>query len=96
MNRKLHILAQRRERLILEAAQQRMQLAQAVDTWRGPLALVDQGLVAMNFIRSHPFYVAGISAVFVRLFRKSFIGKWFSRGKIALQLLQKLQSNFLT
>jgi hypothetical protein len=94
MNKKLLLLAQRRERLVLEAAQQRMQLAQAIETWRGPLALADQGLAAISFIKSHPFYVAGVSAIFVRLFRKSFIGKWFSRGKIALQLVRKLQSSF--
>lgn len=96
MNRKLHILAQRRERLLLEAAQQRLQLAQAIEAWRGPLALANQGLATISFIKNHPFYVAGISVVFVRLFRKSFIGRWFSRGKIALQLVQKLQSGFLT
>jgi hypothetical protein len=94
MNKKLLLLAQRRERLVLEAAQQRMQLAQAIETWRGPLAFADQGLAAISFIKSHPFYVAGVSAIFVRLFRKSFIGKWFSRGKIALQLVRKLQSSF--
>lgn len=95
MNRKLLILAQRRERLVLEAAQQRVQLAQAIEAWRSPLALADQGLAAISFIKNHPFYVAAISTIFVRLFRKSFIGKWFSRGKTALQLVRKLQSVFL-
>lgn len=94
MNNKLLLLAQRRERLVLEADQQRMRLAQAVEAWRGPLALADQGLAAISFIKSHPFYVAGISAVIVRLFRKSFIGRWLSRGKLALQLVRKLQSSF--
>lgn len=92
---KLLILAQRRERLVLEAAQQRVQLTEAIEAWRGPLALADQGLAAISFIKSHPFYVAGISAVFLRLFRKSFIGKLFLRGKIALHLARKLQSSFL-
>ncbi len=95
MKRKLLVLAQRRERLVTEAAQQRVQLVQAIKVWRGPLAMADQGLAAISFIKNHPFYVAGISAVFVRLFRKSFIGKWFSRGKIALHLARKLQSIFL-
>ena len=95
MKRKLRILAQRRERLVLEAAQQRVQLAEAIEAWRGPLALADQGLAAISFIRNHPFYVAGISAVFVRIFRKSFIGKWFARGRIALHLARKLQNIFL-
>lgn len=96
MNKKLLVLAQRRERLVLEAAQQRMQFAQAIEAWRGPLTLADQGLAAISFIKNHPFYVAGISAILVRLFRKSFIGKWLLRGKIALQLVQKLQSSFFS
>ncbi len=95
MNRKLLILAQRRERLVSEAAQQREQLAQALEAWRGPLALADQGFAAISFIKNHPFYVAGISAVFVRLARKSFIGKWVGRGMMAWQLVRKLQRSFL-
>jgi dihydropteroate synthase len=94
MNKKLQILAQRRERLVLVAAKQRAQLAQAVDVWRAPLALADQGLAAMSFIRKHPILMAGGTAVLVRLVRKSFIGKWFSRGMIALQLARKLHSKF--
>lgn len=94
MNRKLLKLAQRRERLVLEAAQQRVQLAQAIEVWRRPLGLVDQGLVVVSFITSHPFYVAVISAVYVRIFRKSFIGKWFGRGMMAWRLVRKLQSSF--
>ena len=96
MNKKLLLLAQRRKRLGLEAAQQRVRLEQAVEVWRGPLALADQGLAAMSFIKNHPFYVAGISAIIVRLFRKSFIGKWLGRGMMAWQLITKLQRRFLT
>ncbi len=96
MNKKLLLLAQRRERLVLEAAQQRMQLAQAIVAWRGPLALADQGLAAISFIKNHPFYVTGVSAILIRLFRKSFIGKWLGRGMMAWQLITKLQRRFLT
>lgn len=94
MNKKLLILAQRRERLVSEAAKQRVQLAQAIDVWRGPLALADQGLAAISFIKKHPILMASGSAVLVKLVRKSFIGKWFSRGLFALQLVRKVQSKF--
>jgi hypothetical protein len=90
MNKKLLKLAKRREYLVAKAENQRMQLAQAVDVWRAPLALADQGLAALGFIKKHPILAAGGSAVLVRLLRKSFIGKWFSRGLFALQIVRKL------
>ena len=95
MNKKLKILAQRRERLVLKAALQRGQLAQAVDAWRAPLALADQGLAAISFIKQHPILLVGSTAVLVRLVRKSFIGRWFGRGMMAWQLVRKVQSRFL-
>jgi YqjK-like protein len=94
MNKKLLKLAKRREYLVAKAENQRMQLAQAVDVWRVPLALADQGLAALSFIKKHPILVAGGSAVLVRLLRKSFIGKWFSRGLFALQIVRKLKNRF--
>ena len=95
MNKKLIKLAQRRKRLVLEAAEQRVQLTQAVDAWRTPLALADQGLATISFIKKHPILMAASTAVLVRLVRKSFIGKWFGRGMMAWQLVRKLQNRFL-
>lgn len=95
MNKKILKLAQRRERLVLDAAKQRVQLAQSIEVWREPLALADQGLAAINFIKKHPILMAGSTAVLARLFRKSFIGKWSGRGMMAWQLVRKLQSRFL-
>ena len=95
MNKKLLKLGQRRERLVLDAAKQRVQLAQAVEVWREPLALAEQGLAAISYIKKHPILIAASSAVLVRLLRKSFIGKWLGRGMMAWQLVRKLQSRFL-
>ena len=95
MNEKLLKLARRREHLVLEAAKQRVQLAQSIEVWREPLALADQGLAAINYIKKHPFLIAASTAVLVRLLRKSFIGKWFGRGVMAWQLVRKMQSRFL-
>ena len=91
MNEKLLKLAQRREHLVLEAAKQRLQLAQAVEVWRESLALADQGLAAISYIKKHPILIAASSAVLVRLLRKSFIGKWLGRGMMAWQFVRKLQ-----
>ena len=95
MNEKLLKLAQRREHLVLEAAKQRVQLAQAVEVWRVPLALAEQGLAAISFIKKHPILMVASTAVLVRLVRKSFMGKWLGRGMMAWRLVRKLQSRFL-
>lgn len=95
MNEKLLKLAQRREHLVLEAAKQRVQLAQAVEVWREPLALAEQGLAAIRLIKKHPILMATSTAVLVRLVRKSFMGKWLGRGMMAWRLVRKLQSRFL-
>ena len=95
MNENLLKLARRREHLVLEAAKQRVQLAQAVEVWREPLALAEQGLAAISFIKKHPILIAASTAVLVRLVRKSFMGKWLGRGMMAWQLVRKLQSRFL-
>ena len=95
MNENLLKLARRREHLVLEAAKQRVQLAQAVEVWREPLALAEQGLAAISFIKKHPILMAASTAVLVRLVRKSFMGKWLGRGMMAWRLVRKLQSRFL-
>jgi hypothetical protein len=95
MNTKLLNLARRRERLISQSAKQRVKLSQAADAWRAPLALVDQGFAIISFIKKHPILIAGSSAILMRLFKKSFIGKWLSRGMLGWQIVQKFHNKFL-
>jgi hypothetical protein len=95
MNNKLLELAKRRERLIQEAADQRVKLTQAVDVWREPMALVDKGFAALSFIKKHPVWMASGSAILLRVLQPAKVGKWVSRGWIAWQLMRKLQTKFL-
>jgi hypothetical protein len=92
MNGKLLRLAQRRESLILESEKQRTQLTQAVDAWRGPLEMADKGLAVIDTIKKHPIWLAGGSAILLKLIRPSRIGKWFSRGLVAWQILRRFQN----
>ena len=83
MNKKLLILAQRRERLVSEAAKQRVQLAQAIDVWRGPLALADQGLAAISFIKKH---IAAANANTITK-AKMWVGfKWLIKHHIKIKM----------
>jgi hypothetical protein len=95
MNRKLQKLVQKREHLVLQAEKQREQLVQIVEVWRAPLAIADKGLAVISFIKKHPAWLVGGSAIFLKLVRPNRIGKWLGRGWVAWQLMRKLQSKFL-
>jgi hypothetical protein len=90
MNEKLKLLAERRERLVAQAAAQRMALAQNIEPWRQPLARVDQGLAALRYIKNHPTWIVGGIALLAAL-RPGRAGKWLARGWAAWQLVHKLR-----
>jgi len=92
MNDKLMQLAERREDLVAQAAAQRMVLAQNIEPWRTPLALADQGLAVLRFIKSHPAWIAGGGALFAAL-RPGRVGKWLRRGWLTWQIMRKLRGN---
>lgn len=92
MNGKLLKLAKRRERLVAEAEAQRLALAQNIEVWRKPLAIADQGLVALRYVKSHPILMAGSSVALLSIWRPGNIGKWFRRGLVAWQFLRKFSN----
>lgn len=91
MNSKLTQLADRRERLVAEAAAQRMVLAQNIEPWRAPLAVADQGLAALRYIKRRPLWVIGGAILFASLGHGR-IGKWMRRGWLTWQVVHKLRS----
>ncbi|MDP2155884.1 MAG: YqjK-like family protein [Sulfuricella sp.] len=90
MNDKLIRLAERRERLVAQAAAQRMALAQNIEPWRNPLARVDQVLVALRYIKSHPAWIVG-GVVLLAALQPGRIGKWLGRGWVTWQMMHKLR-----
>ncbi len=91
MNEKLAQLAQRRERLIAQAAQQRAALAESAQAWRGPFALADRGLAALRYLKQHPLWVVGGVAVAVAL-RPRGAMKWLGRGWAAYKVVRSLRA----
>jgi len=79
MNAKLIELGERRTTLVARAATQRAELSQALASWRRPLAVVDQGWVAVRYLRNHAALLAGVAAFVVppRLLRGA---RWLRRG----------------
>lgn len=94
MSEKLKRL-ERRERLVAQAAAQRIRLAQNIEPWRQPLARADQGLAALRYIKSHPAWIVGGVALLAALrpgrVRAAGVGKWLTRGWATWQMVRKLR-----
>ena len=65
MNKQMRVVMQKRGELLARIASQREQVAEIGTRWQTPLALADQGLAAMRFLRSNPVLAAGVAALFV-------------------------------
>jgi hypothetical protein len=91
MNRKLIRVAERREQLVAQAAAQRGALARDVEPWRIPLALTDQGLTALRYIKSHPKWTLG-GIVLLAVLQPRHVGKWLARGWVSWQLMNRLRA----
>jgi hypothetical protein len=90
MNKKLNRLAERRERLVIRAAEQRVALAQNIEPYRMPLALADRGINALHYIRSHPEWLVGVVVLLAAL-RPGRVGKWLGRGLVTWQTMYTLR-----
>lgn len=90
MNKKLTLLAERRERLVNESAQQRLTLAQNIEPWRLPLTLADRGITALHYIKHHPEWMVG-GVVLLLALRPHRVMKWLGRGLLTWQMLHELR-----
>jgi hypothetical protein len=69
MNNKMHNLMHRRGELLAEIAVQREQMIEIGAHWQPALALADEGVAAVRFLRSHPLLSAGVAAFFAMRYR---------------------------
>ena len=85
MNAKLIQLAERRTTLVARVAAQRVELSQNLAPWRGSLAMVDEGFVAMRYIRNHAALLVGVAAFVVPL-RPLRVARWLRRGWVVWRM----------
>ncbi|MCW9021578.1 MAG: YqjK-like family protein, partial [Sedimenticola sp.] len=64
---------------------------QHVEPWRMPLALADQGITLLRYLKHHPEGIFGIVVLLVAM-RPGRIATWLGRGWVSWQLLQSLRS----
>jgi YqjK-like protein len=73
MDNRMYALMQRRGELLARIESQREQVSVIGAHLQTPLALVDQGMAAVKFLRSRPLLVAGMAALMV-LRRRGVVG----------------------
>ena len=65
MNMRIAAIRHRRALLIARAALQRTQMAQVVQAWRKPLAMVDSVAEVVRTVRQHPVFAAVGTSLFL-------------------------------
>ena len=56
-------IMRKRGELVARIAAQREQVTLASARWKAPLAVADQGLAAVRYVRSHPLFLVGVAGV---------------------------------
>lgn len=90
MSGKLEQLAERRSRLVAQAAAQRTSLARHLEPWRARLAVADRGLAALRYVRRRPTLLAG-AALLLAIWRPKGVGAWLRRGWVGWQVVRRLR-----
>ena len=75
MNNKSVTLAERRQKLILKAASQRIAFAQSMAPLRKPLIIADRGLQVARYLKQHPVLMVAVAALSAGLMHKLHIGR---------------------
>lgn len=84
-------LAQRRAHLLLQIADERRMISQAMHVWRQPLALLDLARSVAHFVRLHPIAVAcaygALRLVLPRPLTR--ISHWWRSGRLLALVLRR-------
>lgn len=94
INKKLAVLAKRRQQLIAQAAAQRSALARNIEPLRQPLAMMDRGLRVVRYVKQHPVLSISAGALF-GLLRRTRAGKWLHSGLALLHMTRNLRDLLL-
>jgi YqjK-like protein len=94
MNPRLIELAERRAVLIEKAATQRAELSREFAPWRGPLAIADQGLRVMDYLKRHPALLIGATLI-TAVLRPRRSARWLRRGWLLWSLATRVKRGLL-
>lgn len=91
MKKKLASISERRQRLVNQAAEQRLALANNIQPLKGGLALADKGLSIVQYVKKHPVLIMGIAAL-VGMLRPTRAVKWLRRSWVASLIMRGLHA----
>lgn len=92
MNAKLVELAEHRASLVARVAAQRSELSRQLAPWRESLAVVDQGVAVLRYLKGHPGLWVGIVALAVVSRPRRIMG-WVRRGWVLWSILRTVRKN---
>lgn len=92
MHHKLTTLAERRQKLILKAATQRLVLAQSMEPLRQPLIIADRGLQVVRYFKQHPVLMLSVTTLSAGLMRKLHIARFSALLKTSWSVFQLVRS----
>jgi hypothetical protein len=91
MKKKLASIAERRQLLVAQAAQQRETLAKNMQPLENSLAFIDKGLTIVRYIKMHPVLIMGITAI-IGILRPARAVKWLSRSWVTSIAMRSLRT----
>ena len=91
MKKKLASIAVRRQKLVAQAAEQRLALAHHIQPLKSGLSLADKGLTIVHYVKKHPVLIMGIAAV-IGMLRPTRGVKWLRRSWVASLIMRGLHA----
>ena len=83
-------IARRKESLVAKSGRERAALASEFGVWQKPIAVIEQGLAAARFLKSHPLLVAAAVVVVAALGRRK-LPRWAGRALMVWRAWGALQ-----
>jgi len=88
----LTTLAERRQKLLLKAASQRVALAHSMAPLRQPLIIADRGLQVVRYFKQHPVLMLSVTTLSAGLMRKLHIARFSALLKTGWSVFQLVRS----
>ena len=91
MQKRLESISEKRERLVKQAADQRLSLVENIRPLQSSMHLADKGLNVVRYVKKHPVLLLGIVALF-GLLRPTRAVKWLRTSWIAAFAIRGLRA----
>jgi hypothetical protein len=83
-------IARRKESLVAKSGRERAALVSEFGVWQKPVDVIEQGLAAARFLKSHPLLVVAAMVVVAALGRRKLL-RWAGQGLVAWRAWRTLR-----